>query len=108
MTYIIHILAFPHQKKLIPGITFVKYKTGMVLLHSFFSGMESSVVILCILLLSVWSVALVAIANGRFYDNTTKLCWFFIVMVLNIIGILLFILWGRKEVDYRNRNASDA
>ena len=80
----------------------------MVLLHSFFSGMESSLVILYILLLSVWSVALVAIANGRFYDNTTKLCWFFIVMVLNIIGILLFILWGRKEVDYRNRNASDA
>lgn len=67
----------------------------MVLLHSFFSGMESSVVILCILLLSVWSVALVAIANGRFYDNTTKLCWFFIVMVLNIIGILLFIFWKK-------------
>ena len=80
----------------------------MVLLHSFFSGMESSLVILYILLLSVWSVALVAIANGRFYDNTTKLCWFFIVMVLNIIGILLFIFLGRKEVDYRNRNVSDA
>lgn len=80
----------------------------MFLLHSFFTGMESSVVILFISLLIIWSVALVAIANGRFYDNTTKLCWFFIVLVLNIIGILLFIFWGRKEIDYRNRNKSDA
>ena len=80
----------------------------MVLLHSFFSGMESSLVMLCILLLIIWSVALVAIANGRFYDNTTKLCWFFIVLVLNIVGILLFIFWGRKQVDYNNRNKSDA
>lgn len=80
----------------------------MVLLHSFFSGMESSLVILCILLLIIWSVALVAIANGRFYDNTTKLCWFFIVLVLNIVGILLFIFWGRKQIDYNNRNTSDA
>ncbi len=80
----------------------------MVLLHSFFSGMESSLVMLYILLLIIWSVALVAIANGRFYDNTTKLCWFFIVLVLNIVGILLFIFWGRKQVDYNNRNISDA
>ncbi|HMT73104.1 MAG TPA: PLD nuclease N-terminal domain-containing protein [Chitinophagaceae bacterium] len=53
--------------------------------------------------LLIWSVALVTIANSRFSDNTTKLCWFFIILVLNIIGIVLFVFWGRKEIDYNGK-----
>jgi hypothetical protein len=49
-------------------------------------------------------IGLVAVANGRFYDNTTKLCWFFIILFLNIIGILLFVFWGRKEVAAPEKN----
>lgn len=56
--------------------------------------------VLLLFVLLIWSVALVTMANSRFYDNTTKLCWFFIILVLNIIGIVLFIFWGRKEIDY--------
>jgi len=62
--------------------------------------LEGAKLILFILILIIWFIALVAIANGRFYENTTKLCWFFIVLILNLPGILLFIFWGRKEVDY--------
>jgi hypothetical protein len=64
--------------------------------------LEGSTLILFILIVIIWFIALVAIANGRFYENTTKLCWFFMVLILNIPGILLFIFWGRKEVDYGN------
>jgi hypothetical protein len=72
----------------------------MLPLHlSLFSQLEGTTLILFILIVIIWFIALVAIANGRFYENTTKLCWFFIVLILNIPGILLFILWGRKEVD---------
>jgi heme/copper-type cytochrome/quinol oxidase subunit 4 len=46
----------------------------------------------------IWMIALVAVANGRFRDNITKLCWFFIILFLNIIGVILFVFWGRKEV----------
>ncbi len=46
----------------------------------------------------IWSISLVMIANSRFNDNTTKLCWFFIILSLNVLGVLLFIFWGRKEV----------
>ena len=56
--------------------------------------------VLLLFVLLIWSIALVTMANSRFYDNTTKLCWFFIILVLNIIGIVLFIFWGRKEIDY--------
>jgi len=59
--------------------------------------------VLLLFVLLIWSVALVTMANSRFYDNTTKLCWFFIILVLNIIGIVLFIFWGRKEIDYGDK-----
>jgi hypothetical protein len=52
----------------------------------------------------IWLIGLVAIANGRFYDNTTKLCWFFIVLFLNVIGILLFLFWGKKEIAKMEKN----
>ncbi|MFT3844211.1 MAG: PLDc N-terminal domain-containing protein [Lacibacter sp.] len=63
-----------------------------------FGMFEGSFFLLFLLLLAVWCIALVAIANGRFNDNTTKLCWFLIVLFLNVIGVLLFVFWGRKEV----------
>lgn len=73
----------------------------MILLYNPFSGMDSFSLLIFLLMLVTWCVALVAIANGRFYDTTTKLCWFFIVLGLNVVGVLLFIFWGRKEVQYR-------
>jgi len=60
---------------------------------------EGLPLILLILAIIIWVVCLVAIANGRFFDNTTKLCWFLIVLFLNVIGVLLFIFWGRNQVD---------
>lgn len=67
----------------------------MLILQLPFEGFP---LILLILVFIIWVIGLVAIANGRFYDNTTKLCWFFIILFLNVIGILLFVFWGRKEV----------
>lgn len=48
----------------------------------------------------IWCVALVAVANGKFYDPATKICWFFLILFLNIAGVVLFIFWGRKEINY--------
>lgn len=60
--------------------------------------LEGLPLIALILVFIIWIIGLVAIANGKFHDNTTKLCWFFLVLFLNVIGILLFIFWGRKEI----------
>lgn len=60
--------------------------------------LEGLSLILFILAFIIWVIGLVAVANGRFHDNTTKLCWFFIILFLNVIGILLFVFWGRREV----------
>lgn len=60
--------------------------------------LEGFPLILVILGLVIWLIGLVTIANSRFRDNTTKLCWFFILLFLSIIGIVLFLFWGRKEV----------
>lgn len=60
-----------------------------------------------ILSLIIWMIALVAVANGRFRDNITKLCWFFIILFLNIMGIFLFIVWGRKEVALPEKNKTE-
>lgn len=64
-----------------------------------FGGLEGLGLILFILALIIWSVTLVAIANGKFYDNTTKLCWFLIVLIANLLGVLLFVIWGRQQVS---------
>lgn len=76
----------------------------MILLQAPFSLFEGVPLLLLFVMLVVWCIALVAIANGRFHDSTTKLCWFFIVLFLNIIGVLLFVFWGRKEIKYTNSN----
>lgn len=73
----------------------------MYFLLMLFEGLP---LILLILAFIIWVIGLVAVANGRFNDNTTKLCWFFIILFLNIVGILLFIFWGRKEVARPEKN----
>lgn len=70
----------------------------MILLQATWSFSGGSFFLPLLLLLIVWCIALVAIANGRFNDNTTKLCWLLIVLFLNIVGVILFVIWGRKEV----------
>ncbi|MBI5858205.1 MAG: PLDc N-terminal domain-containing protein [Sphingobacteriales bacterium] len=72
-------------------------------LEIFSGGIQGFALIILILDVLIWSVALVAVANGKFHDSSTKLCWFFIILFLNIIGILLFIFWGRKEIAWPER-----
>jgi len=71
----------------------------MFLIQLLFAFPEGLPLLLLILMIMIWAVCLVAIANGRFYDNTTKLCWFFIILTLNVIGVLLFAAFGMKQVD---------
>ncbi|HQW44608.1 MAG: PLDc N-terminal domain-containing protein [Chitinophagaceae bacterium] len=70
----------------------------MYILQLFSSSVEGLTLVLLIFAFLVWVIYLVAIANGIFHDNTTKLCWFLIVLFLNVIGVLLFLFWGKKEV----------
>ncbi len=74
-----------------------------MLLYILPAGMEGFFMPLFLLILVIWSIALVAVANGRFSDNTTKLCWFLIILFLNVLGVLLFVLWGRKEIQYEKK-----
>jgi hypothetical protein len=60
--------------------------------------LEGLPLIALLLAFIIWVVGLVVTANSRFQDNTTKLCWFLIILFLNFIGVLLFVLWGRKEI----------
>jgi len=71
------------------------------------AGMEEYFLPLFLFILLIWSIALVAVANGRFSDNTTKLCWFLIILFLNVFGVLLFVLWGRKEIQYEKKVAGN-
>ena len=63
-----------------------------------FEGLGSTTLLLLLIVIIIWSVALVAVANGRFIDNTTKICWFLIILFLNLLGVLLFVFWGRQQV----------
>jgi len=71
-----------------------------MILQLSFNGMDSFPYLLLLPVLLIWFITLVAIANGSFYNNTTKVCWFFLVLFLNIAGVLLFLGWGRKEVAW--------
>jgi hypothetical protein len=70
----------------------------MLPLQVSFSTFEGGSLLILLFVLVTWCIALVTVANSRFNDNTTKLCWFFIVLFLNLIGIVLFVFWGRREV----------
>jgi hypothetical protein len=84
--------------------TFCKKQSLMIPLQFSPDLFEGPNLLLLLLILVIWSIALVAVANGRFNDDTTKLCWFFIILFLNVLGVLLFVIWGRKEI-YGKSNA---
>lgn len=71
-----------------------------MILHFSFNGMDSFPLLLFLVAVLTWFITLVAVANGSFINNTTKICWFLIVLVLNIAGVLLFIGWGRQQVAW--------
>ncbi len=71
----------------------------MYLAEITWEGLQGFPLILLTICFIIWVIALVAVANGRFYDNTTKLCWFLIILSLPVIGVLLFAAWGMKQVD---------
>ena len=81
-------------------VTLLTNDRAMFFLQFSLGSLDGIILLLIILSFIPWAIYLVAIANGNFYDNTTKLCWFFIVLFLYIIGVFLFLIWGRKEVDY--------
>lgn len=105
MIFIIDILAFSHGKTRSIVVAFpAENEFYMVLLQTLFGSLDGFMLILFLLITTIWLIALVAVANGRFNDNITKLCWFFIILFLNIIGVLLFVFWGRKEVFKTEKN----
>ena len=46
------------------------------------------------LALTIW--ALVDILKSNFADSNSKLIWVIVVLVANLIGSLVWLLWGRK------------
>ena len=58
----------------------------------------ATVIVLPILLIgaiiTIW--ALVDILKSNFKDSNSKLIWVIIVLVANLIGSLVWLLWGRK------------
>jgi len=63
------------------------------------SSLQGFPLVMLLICFIIWVIGLVAVANGRFYDNTTKLCWFFIILSLNVIGVFLFTILGMKQID---------
>lgn len=70
----------------------------MVLLQTLSGRLEGVTLMFFLFITVIWLIALVAVANGKFNDSIIKLCWLFIILFLNIIGVLLFVFWGRREV----------
>lgn len=43
------------------------------------------------------AMVLLNIILSRFEDNVLKLIWVIVVLSLPIIGILMYLIWGRKQ-----------
>ncbi|WP_420386641.1 PLDc N-terminal domain-containing protein [Roseivirga sp.] len=43
------------------------------------------------------AMVLLNIIQSRFEDNVLKLIWVIVVLSLPVIGILMYLIWGRKQ-----------
>ncbi len=51
------------------------------------------------ILLAAWLATLVRLLRWTKLDATTKICWVVVLCSLNVLGLVLYIIWGPKECD---------
>ena len=44
-----------------------------------------------------WVVTIVEIATGKFRDDTSKIVWLLVVLLLGVLGSLIYIIAGRQS-----------
>ncbi len=58
-------------------------------------GMQELLIILPLFVLWIWGI--VDVVNSNFKEDSTKLLWIIIILIAPLIGILLYLIIGRKQ-----------
>jgi hypothetical protein len=53
--------------------------------------------LLVALCLAVWLGTLVRLLRWADLDGTTKICWVVVLCTLNMLGLVLYMIWGPKK-----------
>ncbi len=53
--------------------------------------------LLLVLLLAAWLATLVRLLRSTELEGTTKICWVVVLCTLNVLGLVLFMIWGPKK-----------
>lgn len=55
--------------------------------------------LLFLVFLGIWLIALVQTLKRTDLDSTTKICWVIVLCSLNLLGLVLYAIWGPKEPE---------
>jgi hypothetical protein len=55
--------------------------------------------LLLALVLAAWLATLVRLLRSTELDGTTKICWVVVLCTLNVLGLVLFMIWGPKKYE---------
>ena len=55
--------------------------------------------LLVALFLLLWLVTLVRLLRSTELDGTTKICWVVVLCTLNVLGLVLFMIWGPRKYE---------
>jgi hypothetical protein len=68
----------------------------------FLSGIGMQEVLIIFSLLVLWIVGIVDVASSNFRDDSTKVLWLMFIVFAPFIGIVLYMIIGRKQrIDKR-------
>lgn len=51
------------------------------------------------LFLLLWLTTLVRLLRSTELEGTTKICWVVVLCTLNVLGLILFMIWGPKKPE---------
>ena len=63
------------------------------------SGGSWLLLLLVALLLVIWLATLVRLLRWKDVDGTTKICWIVVLCTLNLLGLVLYAIWGPKKCE---------
>lgn len=68
-------------------------------IENWIGGLSIGIILLGLLLLIIWIWAIVDIVRNPFYSLLMKVIWIIVVIAFPFIGVLLYIIFGRKTRD---------
>lgn len=76
----------------------------MTLFYLGFGGFAINLILILFFFFFVWVWAIIDLAKSDFKDSATKILWVLFIFFIPVLGVLLYVIVGRRQKVINNRS----